>query len=120
VRIPARCGTYRIAAKVDANHLEIVKALRQCGVTVQPLHTVGGGVPDLLCGYRGTGREVNVLLEIKDGALPPSAQALTAAQRDWHSKWSGQIAVVTNFDEAMDAILAAASTVKPQEPGEGL
>ena len=63
----------RRAAAVDANQSEIVAALRKAGVTVTPLHQVGGGCPDLLCGFRG----VNTLLEVKDHAKPPSARKLT-------------------------------------------
>jgi hypothetical protein len=94
----------RRAARTDSNHQEIVKMLRQCAISVQPLHTVGGGVPDLLCGFRG----VNVLLEVKDGAKPPSARALTADEDKWHAKWSGQVAIVSTPDEAVEAVLGAA------------
>jgi DNA-binding NarL/FixJ family response regulator len=38
------------AAKVDANQTEITAALRQMGATVQHIHTVGKGCPDLLVG----------------------------------------------------------------------
>lgn len=36
--------------RVDANHSQIVKALRQCGVSVLSLAPVGHGCPDLLIG----------------------------------------------------------------------
>jgi hypothetical protein len=51
----------RRAAKVDANQREVVAALRGAGATVQLLHAVGEGCPDLLVGYRGG----NYLLEVK-------------------------------------------------------
>jgi hypothetical protein len=38
----------RRAAKVDANHGEIVKALRSAGCGVLDLSAVGNGCPDLL------------------------------------------------------------------------
>ena len=38
------------AARVDQNHVEIVKALRDHGAFVVSLATVGKGVPDLLVG----------------------------------------------------------------------
>ena len=40
----------RRAARVDRNHSEIVEALRRVGASVQPLHGVHDGVPDLLRG----------------------------------------------------------------------
>jgi hypothetical protein len=91
----------RRAAKVDANQARIVMALRQAGVAVEPLHAVGGGVPDLLCATRKMG---NVLLEVKDGDKPPSARRLTKAQVEWHARWPGPIAVVSTVDEALEAM----------------
>ena len=38
---------------VDANQPEIVAALRAAGATVQHLHEVGQGCPDILAGFRG-------------------------------------------------------------------
>jgi len=35
------------AAKVDANHSEIVSALRKCGISVQSTASIGKGFPDL-------------------------------------------------------------------------
>ena len=40
----------RRAARTDANQAEIVAALRGVGASVQPLHAVGQGCPDLLVG----------------------------------------------------------------------
>ncbi|KAA3633844.1 MAG: hypothetical protein DWQ08_01345 [Proteobacteria bacterium] len=85
----------RTAARVDANQREIIRILRDCGVTVQPLHTVGKGTPDLLCGYRGR----NVLLEVKDGNRYGSR--LTDAQQAWHRSWRGQVAVIDTADDAL-------------------
>jgi len=87
----------RRAAKVDANQSEMVADLRACGVSVQPLHSVGGGVPDLLCGFRGR----NVLIEVKDGSKPPSARKLTKDQVEWHGAWRGQVAVAKSTEEAL-------------------
>ncbi len=88
------------AARVDANQAEIVDALRKVGCTVQPLHAVGQGVPDLLVGYRGN----NVLIEVKDGSKPPSARKLTPDQVNWHGDWRGQVVVVQNVKEAFEAV----------------
>lgn len=90
----------RRAAKTDANQTEIVKALRQAGAVVQSLAAVGCGCPDLLVGFRGK----NWLLEIKDGNKPPSAQALTPHQVEWHRVWQGHVVVVNSVESAIAAI----------------
>jgi len=66
-------------------------------VSVQPLHTVGKGCPDLLCGVRGT----NLLIEIKDGQKVPSARKLTPDEAAWHQSWRGQVAIVESVDDAL-------------------
>lgn len=90
----------RRAAKVDRNQAEIVGALRAVGASVQPLHAVGQGCPDLLVGFRGR----CFAIEVKDGLLPPSARKLTPAQVEWHGAWRGHVAVVTSAEEATAAI----------------
>ena len=88
------------AAKVDTNQPEIVAALRAIGATVQHLHTVGKGCPDILVGYRG----VNYLLEIKDGSKPPSKRRLTKDEAEWIGRWRGQVQVVKSVIEAVEVV----------------
>lgn len=90
----------RRAARIDSNHREIVRALRDVGVSVQSLAAVGQGVPDLLCAYRG----MNYLLEVKDGSLPPSQRKLTEDERNWIDKWRGKVSVVESVEEALIAV----------------
>jgi hypothetical protein len=90
----------RRAAKVDANQADIVAALRKIGASVQPLHSVGQGCPDILVGWRG----MNTILEIKDGRKPPSARKLTDDQVIWHEGWRGQVAVVETVEQAIIAV----------------
>lgn len=90
----------RRAAKTDANQAEIVADLRAVGATVQPLHAVGKGCPDILVGWRGR----NVLIEIKDGSRVPSERRLNDIQVDWHAAWRGQVAVAENSEQAMAII----------------
>ena len=90
----------RRAAKVDANHAEIVAALRKCGCTVQSLAALGGGVPDLLVGRAGR----NYLLEVKDGDKPPSARSLTPDELRWLHQWRGAAQVVETVEEALKAV----------------
>ena len=94
----------RRAAKIDANHHEIVAALQQYGCQVQSLAGVGGGVPDLLIlsppdanGVRRLG-----LVEIKDGSKPPSHRRRTADQIAWWDRWSGApVGLVTDIQGAL-------------------
>ena len=89
------------AARIDANHKEIVDALRAAGATVQSIAPIGNGCPDLLCGFKNS----TYLLELKDGQKPPSARELTPDQIEWHINWrGGPCQVVTSVEEALCAI----------------
>lgn len=90
--------------RIDANQNEVVKKLRQCGVSVQILSAVGNGCPDLLCGFHGR----TVILELKDGDKAGSRRKLTVGEHAWHANWSGQVDVVRDFEEALDVILRVA------------
>lgn len=93
----------RRAAKVDANHAEVLQALRDIGCSVQPLHMVGQGCPDAAVGYRGQ----TVWLEIKDGKKPPSARKLTPDQVKWIDQWKGgRVWVVHSVEQAIQAVTA--------------
>lgn len=103
----------RRAAKVDRNQAEIVDALKKAGATVQHLHSVGAGCPDLLVGYRGR----NFLIEVKDFRLIPSKKALTAAQVEFHGGWKGQVAKVEDVGAALAVIGATGLHVGGQING---
>ena len=91
----------RRAAKVDANHTQVVMALQAVGATVQSLAAVGQGVPDLLVGFQGK----TLLMEVKDGQKPPSARRLTEQQLTWHGAWcGGPVAIVDGVDAALRAL----------------
>ncbi len=87
----------RRAAKVDANHGDVVQGLIDFGASVTSLAAVGNGCPDLLVGFKGC----NVLLEIKDGSLPPSARKFKPKQKTWHAAWRGKAHVVNSLEEAL-------------------
>ena len=93
----------RRAAKRDANHPEIVAALRAAGCGVVDLGAVGAGVPDLLV-CEPTWPHTAHLVEVKDGSKPPSARALTPDQVRFHAAWKGRIHVVTSVGEALRAV----------------
>lgn len=90
----------RRAARIDANQPEIVAALRGVGASVQPLHMVGKGCPDLLVSHRMT----NYLIEIKDGSKPPSARRLTQDQIQWHDDWRAPVHIVETVADALRVI----------------
>lgn len=91
----------RRAPKLDRTQPEIVAALRSAGASVQSLAAVGGGVPDLLVGWRGQ----TLLIECKDGSLPPSGRALTPDQVAWHYRWRGRpVWIISSADEALAAL----------------
>ena len=85
----------RRAARIDANQPAVVAEFRARGATVQPLHPVGDGCPDLLVGYQG----VNLLVEVKDGSKPPSARKLTDDQQTWHREWRGQRCIIDTVEQ---------------------
>lgn len=87
------------AYRVDVNQKSIVTGLREAGYTVQHLHKVGQGCPDILVGAKNGLRRFNLLLEIKEGD-----GKLTAQQVVWHADWLGQVAVVRNLSEALEAV----------------
>jgi len=89
------------AKRVDVNQPEIVADLRAIGATVEHLHEVGDGCPDILVGWRGG----NYLFEIKKPAsvefqLRIRATGLTVKQQDWHDSWNGQVDVIRTSEEA--------------------
>lgn len=90
----------RYGSKVDRNQTEIVAALRAVGASVQHLHNVAGGCPDIAVGYKGK----TYMMEIKDGSLPPSGQKLTPAQEVWHRDWQGHAAIVNSPEAALAVI----------------
>lgn len=90
----------RTPRRVDDNQVEIVKALRQAGCSVQSLAAIGKGVPDLLVARCGK----MWLMEVKDGAKPPSARRMTPDEREWRLKWKAEVFTVNNVNDALAAI----------------
>jgi len=60
--------------RIDANHVEIVAALRQAGAFVQSIADIGNGCPDLIVAYHAR----VFLIEVKAGA-----GKLTADEAAW-------------------------------------
>jgi hypothetical protein len=88
------------AKRVDDNQAKIVKQLRRLGISVQHLHTIGQGCPDLLLGVRNQ----NFLIELKDESKPPSAKKLTPDEEIFFAEWRGQVARCETLDEILKVI----------------
>lgn len=90
----------RRAARIDENQPEIVRGLRRVGASVESLAAQGGGVPDLLVGFRGR----NYLIEVKNPDKPARDRQLTKAQVPWHQGWDGQVNICETLDECLEVI----------------
>lgn len=92
----------RYKAKVDANHGDVVTALRGVGAGVQSLAGVGDGCPDLLVAFRGAWH----VLEVKDGSKPPSKRKLTPEEQMWLLRFDelAPVYVVNSVEEALEVI----------------
>ena len=87
----------RYRARIDQNQPDITKALRHFGASVQPIHTLGKGIPDLLVGFQRR----NLLFEIKDPEAPNSRQVLTPDEVAFMGAWRGQYDIVLTVDDAI-------------------
>lgn len=89
-----------MAKRVDTNQTAIVNALRECGLHIVHLHTVGKGVPDLLVtGYRRqTGHVEALLVEVKT-----AKGKVRQEQVAWHSEYpeGGPLLVARSAEEVL-------------------
>ena len=88
------------ARRVDDNQKQIVKQLRQLGISVQHLHTIGQGCPDLLLGYRNK----NYLIELKDAKKIKSAKKLTDDEQEFFKDWRGQVSKCETLEEIIKIV----------------
>lgn len=87
-------------ARTDANHAEIVIALRQVGASVYDASPMGKGFPDLIVGFRG----VNYLIEIKNPLSYYGRHGLNKLQEAFVAQWQGKVSVIRTVGEALSAI----------------
>lgn len=106
------------AAQVDGNQSEIVKGLRALGWSVEPIHRLGKGVPDLLIGAYG----LNILMELKDPAQRPKLgkferehHGLNRAEDGWHRGWRGQVGIAETLAEVVAIVELNASLTGAKE-----
>ena len=97
-----------MAKRADRNQPQIVKDLRKAGFSVQMLHEVGKGCPDILVGYWG----MNWLFEIKDPEQPPSKRKLTSDEREFFKQWEGQAEIIHSAEEAIGLMEMYTDNVK--------
>ena len=81
--------------RVDANQKSIVRDLRQAGLSVECIHVVGHGVPDLLVGCQGR----TFIFEVK---MP--CAGLTPDEHKWHENWRGQVDIIHCAEDALRII----------------
>ena len=87
----------RRAAKIDVNQPEIVRQIRELGWSVQHLHTIGKGCPDIMVGAKGK----NYLFEIKN---PEYDGKLTDDEQEWHDMWRGQVDIAETIDDILEVV----------------
>ena len=80
-------------SKVDANQPQIVRELRDLGISVQSIASVGDGCPDIICGYRG---RTYGPYEIK---MPGGK--LTPDEKDWWGEWNGDGTIVRCTEDVL-------------------
>jgi len=90
----------RRKARVDANHGDVIQALRSAGYVVIDASRVGGGFPDAIAMKHGR----VVFVEIKNGAKVPSARKLTADEAKWHETAARAGVIVQVITSVEDAI----------------
>lgn len=93
----------RRAARVDENQAAIVAFLRGKGWNVAVTSSLGHGFVDLVVGRGAFAR----LLEVKDGAKPPSARVLTPAEAKFREVWRDVYLIVTSPLDAHQQLSAA-------------
>jgi hypothetical protein len=93
----------RRAARRDANEGDIIKAMRAEGAYVKVINDEG--LFDLLVSHGPEGKRRTLLIEVKDGAKPPSARRLTDAEQKFHDEWPGSDLYIVNSVEEAIALL---------------
>lgn len=87
------------ARRQDANHTEIVVALKRRKYCVFDTSSLGSGFPDIIVLRRNGGVGEAVLMEIKT-----KVGKLNERQRQWHANIPAPVFVVRNIDEAFRAL----------------
>lgn len=87
---------------IDSNHNEIVDTFRSMGCVVTSTTCVKGFC-DMVVAWKG----LYLLIEVKDGAKPPSKRKLTPMEAAYHIKVEGvgcKVYIIKNKEEAINLI----------------
>ena len=88
-------------ARTDQNQKNIVAMFRTLNCSVEQLHAVGSGVPDLLVGIPTSAGKYNLLVEVKMGKA-----RLNKRQQLWHDMWKGQVTICRNPRDVIKLVKA--------------
>lgn len=100
----------RFARRIDENQPEIAKEFRRLGCTVAITSSLGAGFPDLVVGLLG---RYNLLVEVKDGAKPPSKRKLTDDEQEFKDNWSGRYDIVETLEDVHRLVNEVRQRAKP-------
>jgi len=92
----------KYARRIDTNHTQVVKKLRELGATVFDASRMGQGFPDLVIGINGK----TVLVEIKSG----EEKKFTEAQLKFMENWKGSTVVRINDLESAERLIKLLET----------
>jgi hypothetical protein len=95
------------AKRRDANHQEVGDFLRDLGWSVLDLADAGDGVPDYAVSKLIQGVPWAALVEVKDGAKPKSARALTPKEQKVKDGWQGPYIVALSGEDAAVKLVMA-------------
>lgn len=86
---------------IDVNQSVVVTALRAVGVSVFITSKIGHGMPDLITGYGG----ITKLLEVKNPKTAYGRKGFTETQQKWADAWLGEKPVIVrSVEDAFAAI----------------
>jgi len=86
----------KYGVKKDANHNEVVDALKKAGAYVLDMSHVGRGFPDLIVGFQSK----TILMEIKNSKTSYGKKGLNKNQLKWKEHWLGGAYCVVDSPEA--------------------
>jgi hypothetical protein len=92
----------KYARKKDDNHDEIVDEFKRLGCGVKDVHNLPDFVDIIICYKSAT-----VMVEIKDGAKPPSARQLTFGEKKFSDEWiakGGKWACIETIEQANELV----------------
>lgn len=88
------------ARRTDANHQQMIDALRLTGWFVKDTSRLGDGFFDLVIQKP----QRTVFVELKDGKKPPSARKLTQAEAELHADFiaaGAEVVILESIDQAV-------------------